>query len=117
MQTLDLSGFYGSPTLYRNPLTRLGYTEGVQYFAENAGGGAYWFLDLIMFEYRKILKREGFLSIVLTVENNQATIDASDGNGVYFKKRHIEYTDCPSGEYRFYFVGDDTPILMLTSEY
>jgi len=46
---LDLSQFYGTENYYRtNPIFAkdMVHTDGVKYFADNAGNGAYWFLTL-----------------------------------------------------------------------
>jgi hypothetical protein len=112
---IDLSGFYGSENYYPYTFSSAIYTDGVQYFAEHAG--CYWFLDIIFTEYHKLVKREGFLTVTLKVSDSKAIIDVGDGNGIYFKKRHIDYTDCPEGVYQFYFQDGDRPVLMLASEY
>jgi hypothetical protein len=88
------------------------HTDGVQYFAETAH--AYWFLDIVAIEYFPLMKKEGFLSIYLMVFNGRATITVQDGDLKILRKKEIEYTDCPDGEYSFYLTDN---VLMLTSEY
>lgn len=112
---IDLSGFYGTDNYYKHPFTRSVYTDGVKYFAEQAG--AYWFLDVVLTEWDALVRREGFLTITLRVSRGSAVIDVSDGNGSYVKPRHIDYTDCPDGDYRFFFVAGEPCVLMLSSEY
>lgn len=114
-ETIDLSGFYGTDGYYRHPLTKSVYTDGVQYFAEKAG--AYWFLDIVFSEWDALVQREGFLTITLHVSRESAVIDISDGNGTYTKPRHIDFTDCPDGDYKFFFVAGEPCVLMLASEY
>ena len=114
---LDLSQFYGTENYYRtNPIFAkdMVHTDGVQYFADNAGNGAYWFLDIIATEIFPLTKKEPFLAINLKAENGEATISVEDGDlGLLFSK-HIAYTDCPSGLYEFFLTNN---VLMLTSEY
>lgn len=110
-----LSGFYGSEQFYRHGLVRkLIYTEGVQHFAEHAGGGAYWFLDIVATEVLPYQRKQEFIAIVMTVADGKADIVAHDGNYNDFWKRHIGYTDCPDGEWSFYLCNNT---LMLPSEY
>lgn len=103
-----LSNFYGGDTLYKQPLyPRMKYTEGVQFFAENAGNGAYWFLDIVGTEiYHLYAKREEFINIVLKSDGRKALITADDGNGGIFWKRDIDFTDCPEGEWQFFLEND-----------
>lgn len=118
-----LANYYGSETFYRHTLNRrMTYTEGVQAFAEYAS--AYWFLDIAATELFALLKvkstcphaprGEDFLSVVLHVEGTKAKITADDGNGNVLFTKLIDYTDCPEGEWKFFFVGN---VLMLPSEY
>lgn len=115
--TLDLSQFIGTENYYyTNPFfaKNMVHTDGVQYFAINAGNGAQWFLDIVATEYFPMLKKEPFLSIRLVVEDGIADICVEDGNCKVLKHKHIEYTDCPDGIYKFFFTDN---VLMLTSEY
>ena len=115
--TLDLSQFYGTENYYRtNPFFAkdMVHTDGVQYFADNAGNGAYWFLDIVATEAFPLLKKEPFLAIKLTVANGSADISIEDGDYRTFKQKHIAHTDCPDGEYQFFLTDN---VLMLTSEY
>ncbi len=84
------------------------------HFAENAGGGAYWFLDIVATEVLPLLKKEPFIHIVLAAKDRKATIKADDGNGVVLWDREIEFTDCPDGDWRFYLADN---VLMVPSEY
>lgn len=114
---LDLSQFIGTQAYFRQPFSRVLYTEGVQYFAKNAGGGAYWFLDKCFIEFEPKFREEPFLSIKLEVKDSKATITIGDGNDKLDSK-NIPYTDCPDGSYNFYIVdGGDHKVLMLASEY
>lgn len=118
--TLDLSQFIGTSSYYPSCLfaPKMVHTDGVQYFAENAGNGAYWFLDIVATEIFPMLKKEPFICVNLIVgsnqDNNNAMIYAEDGDCEVIFKKVIEYTDCPVGEYKFFLTDN---VLMLTSEY
>lgn len=112
-----LAHFYGTENYFYNPLYRkLKYTDGVQFFALNAGNGALWFLDIIGTEVHPLAKKKGeeFTHVKLKSAGGKADITADDGNGNIFWQRHIEYTDCPEGEWGFYLTDD---VLLLPSEY
>lgn len=110
----DLNGFTGSTEYFKHWTKRLLYTEGVQYFAENAGGGAYWFLDICATEIMDAQATEPFIYITLDVKGDSALLTATDGDVMNLYVREIEYTDCPPGLWRFYLVNG---VLHLTSEY
>jgi hypothetical protein len=91
----------GSEHWYRHPLARAClYTDGIKTFCDMAG--AYWFLDIIATEVLPFQKKEEFIVVTLHVGNGAAFITADDGNGDAFWSRHIDYTDCPAGEWKFY---------------
>jgi hypothetical protein len=112
----DLDNFTGTEQYHRQPLYRnMLYTDGVEYFCENAGNGAYWFLDIIGTEVHAIQRKgEEFLNIVLLVTaDEQAAIKVDDGNGRELFLRTIDWTDCPAGEWQFFLEND---VLCLPSE-
>lgn len=111
-----LAQFTGTESYHVNPMYRwLKYTDGVYYFVNNAGGGAYWFLDIIGTELRGMAQFRSFLSITLDVDANQkAVIKVTDGDDEQLWSRTIDWTDCPTGEYRFFVTSD---VMMLASEY
>lgn len=117
----DLSGFTGTDHWYRHGLVRsVTYTDGVKYFAENAGNGAYWFLDILATELVKLAWKEEFLHIVLKVANEKAVITADDGNGKVLWTKQISFTDAPDGDWQFYMAPggpENSVVIMLTSEY
>ncbi len=117
----DLQQFTGTSQWYRNPLfRRMTYTDGVKYFAEQAG--AYWFLDIVGTEFAPNITQEApkwdyFAVITMTVKDSKAVITVDDGNmpdGIVFTTKHIEFTDCPEGVWKFYYTDD---VLLLPSEY
>lgn len=108
-----LAQFTGTENWYRHPLIRdVTFTDGVKAFAEKAG--AWWFVDDCIIEYDPLQSKHGFLTITLKVSNDQATITVDDGNDNVLATKHIQYTDCPAGQYKFYFTND---VFLLPSEY
>lgn len=112
----SLSQFIGTEKYHFNPLYRwMNYTDGVQYFAKNAGGGAYWFLDIVGTEVQPLTNRRPFLTVDLVVRSySDAEIVVTDGNDNHVWTKKINGTDCPVGTWRFFL---QRGVLMLTSEY
>lgn len=109
----DLAYFTGTEHWYRHPLNReCLYTDGVQFFAEKVG--AYWLLDLLATEFFELQHNAGFLSVNLIVTGSEADLIIEDGDYVSLAKKHIPYTDCPEGEWRFFFTDN---VILLPSEY
>jgi len=114
---INLHQFIGTENYHRtNPLFApdMVHTDGVQYFADNAH--AYWFIDLIAInvKQRPALKKEPFLVICLSVLKDKATITFEDGDCNTLCVEKIDYTDCPTGLWKFYLADN---VLMLPSEY
>ena len=118
----NLAQFTGSEQVFFNPLNkRVNYTDGVRFFARNAGGGAYWLLDILVTqpEILKGVKEHGFCVVILKVIGSVGHLtvardyDGESFDGVAYT-RSIDFTDCPEGEWKFYFV-DNT--ILLPSEY
>ena len=109
----DLSAFIGTETWQRHALNRnLLLTDGVRYFADQAG--AWWLLDIVATEIFQKQASQAFLVIDLDVASNKAGIRATDGNDVVLFRRHIHFTDAPTGHWRFYLTDN---VLLLPSEY
>ncbi len=115
----QLAQHYGSETFFRHPFNRQAvYTEGVKCFAENAGGGAYWLLDILCTEPAILKEARDFASITLTVADGTAILAVTDGGkdgnepSTIFRRK-IDFTDCPEGTWRFFF---ENMTLMLPSE-
>lgn len=111
-----LCQFSGTENWYRHWLAKaMLYTDGVKSFAEHGGqGGAYWFLDVVATECFPLLRKEGFLHIVLSVQGGQATAKADDGNGRPLWTKAIAFTDMQEGDWRFYLTDN---VLLLPGEY
>jgi len=108
-----LNGFTGTERYWRSCMfaPKLVHTDGVQYFADNAG--AHWFLDIIGTEFFKGFA-DDFLSITLVSKDGKACITVTDGDENDLRTKDIEFTDCPEGIYKFFLTNN---VLMLTSEY
>ncbi len=112
----ELEQFIGTEQYHFNPLYRwMNYTDGVKYFATNAGGGAYWLLDIIGTEFRSLARFNPFLVIELRVDENESCdLVVTDGDDHELYTRRISFTDCPQGTWRFFLQSD---VLMIPSEY
>lgn len=111
----ELSNHYGTEGYQFNPLySWLKYTDGVHAFINNAGGGAYWFLDIIGTELKTLSAIEGFLAIDLVSTGNKAAIKVTDGNDRIVYRKDILYTDCPAGCWSFFLTDN---VMMLSREY
>lgn len=106
-------------------MSRVCYTEGVRDFAEHAGGGAHWLLDILASESAILgLVRSGCMAFAtLAVKSGRALLNINDGNdSPPVVSRAIDYTDCPEGDWLIYLsqteVGGQPGIVMLLpSEY
>jgi hypothetical protein len=109
----DLDNFTGTESYFRHGLNRdFLYTEGAQYFAEQAG--AYWFLDIMATEVAELQGDNPFISVEMTVFDQKAVINATDGDETYLWGKRISFTDCPDGTYKFFLIDN---VFLLRSEY
>ena len=106
-----------------NPLFKtIQYSDGVKYFMENAGAGAYWFLTLVATEIKPAIPSDDFYFIELKVNDDNTAIitcQRDKGEPVLYKKE-LKYTDCPPSKepYKFYFdYYPEQQTLILPSEY
>lgn len=114
-QTLkqDLMQFTGTEYWHRCALNpNCLYTDGVEFFVEQVGG--YWLLDILATEFFELQYKAGFLSPILKVSGNQADLVIEDGDYNVLQTKHIDFTDCPEGEWRFFFTNN---VILLPSEY
>ena len=109
----ELDNFTGTESYFRHGLNRdFLYTEGAQYFAEQAG--AYWFLDIMATEVAELQEDNPFIAVEMTVKDGKALITATDGNESHIWDRVISFTDCPEGMYKFFLIDN---VFLLRSEY
>ncbi|MFN9476090.1 DUF6876 family protein [Acidovorax sp.] len=111
LQTFTGTEQYHRHPMYREPV----YTDGMRYFFQNAGQGAYWLLDILATEPAIRKQAQEFASIKLAVKDSGAMLAVNDGDdSANVFERRINYTDCPEGTYQFYWVSG---VLMLSREY
>lgn len=115
----DLAGFTGSMTWYRHWSKRILYTDGIKYLAENAGGGAFWLIDAVA-SHAMSTAQEPF--VVWTLErrdNDTWRLTARADSGLpALVQQDIDYSDFPIDRFEFYVChGEDSPVMMLKSEY
>jgi hypothetical protein len=107
--------FYGTEQWHLCTLNRkVTCTDGVLFFLQNAGNGAFWFADIVASELYRLSEKYPFQSIHLIASDGKAKIFADDGDDNVFWIRGIEYTDCPDGDWHFYFTDN---VILLPSEY
>ena len=97
---------YGTINYWKEPLLLFKYTDGVKTFADNAG--AYWFLYEVN---RLLVDSDRIVSYKLVVNDGKVDI-LRDGE----KVRKISYTDCPEGEWEFFYSPFDK-VFMWNMEY
>tara|TARA_A100001011_G_C14083655_1_gene745579 strand:+ start:488 stop:868 length:381 start_codon:yes stop_codon:yes gene_type:complete len=124
-EKLDLGNFYGTQQYHRiNDVWRYWLcTDGVKYVADNAGGGAYWLLDIIVVHGKPFMKKKAsMLDITVAVEDGVATIVFGDGNGNKLQTLRDITTDFPEEGITLwvlpqYHPEGDMNIIMLPQEY
>ena len=109
-ETLEqfMSHCTGSENFYRFPLIpNCVYTDGVNAFVEKAK--AWWFVSDSLLEIVRLCKKHpevlDFCSVKLTVKDEKALVEFTDGDNNPLKTKKYTYTDCPSCELVFYFIG------------
>lgn len=137
----------GSDQIFKHSLNPLfNYTEGVRSFAQNAGGGAYWLLDILASEpaIREAVRKDGLCVMLLDVreESGPTKVTITEPKAVLTVSRDadtdpdtkvvtpsdirftqaIDLTDCPVGQWKFYLtyttVGTrNVTLALLPSEY
>lgn len=119
----DLTQFNCTECYYRTMSKNVVYTSGAQYLFANGGdSGAYWLLDEILFNIIPLRNDPDFILVEVEVENNKATLKGSDGNGKYFTKKPIPYTDLADGVWKLYVEpsecgGEPVDVILLTHEH
>lgn len=117
MQTItsaDLERFTGTEQYYKNTMSGLKNTDGVQFLAEKAG--AFWLIDAIAsYQGDSKVKAEEFQLWELTVENSKGVLTMkSDTDQPLIITQDIVFTDFPLPVVKFYLCNG---VLMLPSEY
>lgn len=99
----------GTEHYYKSPVHCFLYTDGVKTFAQEAG--AYWFLSELNVFIRDCKE---FTSFKLVVKDSKAEILVNDK-----PRKKIPFTDCPEGEWLFFYEPNGNPekVLMWCNEY
>ena len=115
-----LQHFNGSLRLFKMPLLKTRFTEGIKYLAQ--AGNCFWLVTDTSVIAKSLMDKSRFITIdfrKFSEEEREVTgygakIDYGDGNGNIFETHNYHVTDFPLEEIRLFFV-DNT--LMLPSEY
>ena len=97
-----MSYCYGTEHYYTNPIHSFKYTDGVKIFCENAQ--SYWLLDIVnsVCRFYKRMHQDLIIIKLIVNKDNKASISFEDTFGIFFSQI-IPFTDCPEGEWMFYF--------------
>ncbi len=115
-----LQHFHGTEMLYKIPLLRTRFTDGLKYLANVAD--CFWLITDTSVIAKSLMNRSEFVTIDFKRLSNEkqdysgyeAEIIYSDGNDNILQKQEYRVTDFPLDELRLFFVYDT---LMLPSEY
>ena len=109
LELKDLGQFYGTEQ-YHAGFLGVNMTDGVAYIVSN---GYSWFVTDAISVIRIMLKGKEFLSVKLTVKDNTAKMEITDGNDNVLYRQNYDYTDAKRDLTLFY--ADN--VLMLSGEY
>lgn len=112
-----MSNYTGTETYWQNPLMTMRYTDGVKAFVQNAKAG--WLLaDICAYKEhaKKMNPDEYMFSVHLVVKDCKAELIFKDGGGTIRYSHHYTYTDCPDGDWLFYYYVDED-LLIWNGEY
>src|SRR5690554_5785412 len=108
----NLRQFTGTESYHRYMMGVV-LTDGALYFAKNAGGGAFWLMDILATQPE--IRQQPFAHVTLTVaDDSTATLTATDGNDNQVYERTIDFTTCPAGKWEFYIIDG---VILIPSEY
>lgn len=115
-----MANCYGTESYYKYgliPSCTILLTDGVKAFIDNAD--AYWFVgDFYSYipTIRKKAPDEYLFVITLNVKDNKAEMIITDGNENLLLTKEYTYTDCPDGEWKFYY-DNDSKVMMYYMEW
>ena len=108
----NLRQFIGTQQYHKLSLIPLLATDGVSYFVKTAQ--AFWLVDFVAAMTYSKLKNEEFIVVKVKSENEEVDIIFNNGNKTVLHKEHINYSDLPEGDWKFYVTDN---VMMLPSEY
>ena len=106
IKSSDLSNLmsycYGTEHYYTNPIYSFKYTDGVKIFCKNAQ--SYWLLDIVnsVCRFYKRMHQDLIIIKLEVNKDNKASLSFEDTKGIFFSQI-LPFTDCPEGEWLFYF--------------
>ena len=92
-------------------------TDGVVMFIENAD--AFWFVSDFMSYIPEMFKKapdEYLFAVKLISSKGKAQMVITDGNGKTLIIKNYSYTDCPEGEWKFFY-DKDSNVMLYHTEY
>lgn len=112
-----MANCYGTECYYKCRMSSMRYTDGVLAFAKEAEAG--WLVTDIQVFRKEAIKEnpeEYMFSVHLIVKEGKADLIFKDANGHICFKYHYSNTDCPDGDWLFYYyVNED--LLIWCDEY
>lgn len=112
-----MANCYGTESYYRCRISPMKYTDGVLTFAKNAE--AIWFIrDVQVFRKEAIKENpeEYMFSVHLIVKEGKGDLIFKDAKGHICFKYHYSNTDCPDGDWLFYYYVEED-LLIWNGEY
>lgn len=112
-----MANCYGTECYYKCRMSSMKYTDGVLAFVKEAEAG--WLVTDIQVFRKEAIKEnpeEYMFSVHLIVKEGKADLVFKDANGHICFKYHYSNTDCPDGDWLFYYyVNED--LLIWCDEY
>ena len=112
-----MANCYGTECYYKCRMSSMKYTDGVLAFVKEAEAG--WLVTDIQVFRKEAIKEnpeEYMFSVHLIVKEGKADLIFKDANGHICFKYHYSNTDCPDGDWLFYYyVNED--LLIWCDEY
>ena len=107
-----MDNYYGTEHYYKLTMPNINYTDGVKAFIENAE--AVWFLiDVGLFRKEAIKKNpnEDMFTVNLIVKDGKGDLIFKDGDLKECYKRHYGFTDCPDGDWMFFYFKNENLLI------
>ena len=112
-----MANCYGTECYYKCRMSSMKYTDGVLAFAKEAEAG--WLVTDIQVFRKEAIKenpKEYMFSVHLIVKEGKGDLIFKDANGHICFKYHYSNTDCPDGDWLFYYYVEED-LLIWCDEY
>jgi len=120
----NLNNFNGTEQYFKHPLfNKINYTDGIKFIGDNKASWLITDILAVLSHEPKVLKEykeNGFISVRVSFEDNQAKAIYTDGNEKVLFSQNYKYTDflnyfeLNENELSLFYTND---VLMLGSEY